>query len=99
MKSIFSIIGNIIIQMRIAIGIDTLAYSNLLKKEGMVGKYFPIRTPVTMHRATHIDKYFSKKLIPWLVFFIMKKLYAIMNINQRLGCAECTLNEIKYLYK
>jgi hypothetical protein len=45
-------------------GIDTFAYSNFPKKAGNAGKNFPNRTPDTMHKNTHTDKYFSKKLMP-----------------------------------
>ena len=52
-KSIFSIMGKIMIQIKIAIGIETLAYSSLPKVSGTTGNSFPIAIPATMHKTTH----------------------------------------------
>ncbi len=50
--------------IRIATGMDTFAYSNLLKVSGIAGINCPIATPAIMHAATHNVKYFSKNPIP-----------------------------------
>jgi|GEM_PF-3013992 len=52
--------GYIINQMRVATGMDTLAYSNLLNVCGTTGSHWPMAIPITMHNATHIVRYFSK---------------------------------------
>ena len=43
--------GYIINQIRIATGIDTLAYSNLLNVCGIAGRYCPMAIPITIHKA------------------------------------------------
>jgi hypothetical protein len=61
-KSIFSIIGYIISQISIAIGIETCAYSNLLSNLGIKGRYCPINIPAMIQSSTQTLKYLSKKL-------------------------------------
>ena len=51
--------------MRIATGIDTFAYSNLLKVSGITGINRPMATPTIIHAATHSVRYFSKKPNPF----------------------------------
>jgi hypothetical protein len=52
-KSIWTIIGKIIAQMRIATGTDTLAYSYLDRVSGIPGSHWPSATPTTIANATH----------------------------------------------
>ena len=52
-KSIFSIIGKIIIHIKMAMGMETLAYSSLPRNSGTRGKNLPRAMPATMHKATH----------------------------------------------
>src|SRR4030042_5193469 len=56
----------------IATGMDTWAYSNLLKKVGIEGRNLPIATPIAIHKITHIDRNFSKNPSPFVSagFFI-----------------------------
>jgi hypothetical protein len=58
--------------IRIAVGIEMFAYSNIPKNSGIAGKYLPINTPAAIHKITQTDKYLLKKLIPvaLLLFFI-----------------------------
>jgi hypothetical protein len=56
--------GNIISHIKMAIGIDTCAYSNRPKISGMCGRYRLTKMPTAIQRNTQMDKYFSKKLIP-----------------------------------
>src|SRR5574344_107081 len=55
--------------MRMATGIDTLAYSNRPRNVGIAGKNLPIKTPTAMHTMTHIVRYRSKKPIPGFASF------------------------------
>ena len=59
--------------IKIAIGIDTFAYSNFPKNSGTDGRNFPIRIPIPIQRITHIVRYFSKNPIP-LVFSLFIKI-------------------------
>src|SRR5690606_13317559 len=82
-KSIFSIIGYIMSHIRIATGMDTFAYSNLLKVSGIAGINCPIATPAIMHAATHSVRYFSKNPNPFFscIGFLLLKLYASNSFN------------------
>jgi len=44
--------------INMATGMDTFAYSNWFKNDGMDGMNFPINTPTTMQIATQTVKYF-----------------------------------------
>ena len=66
-KSIFSIIGKIIIQMRIAMGMETLAYSNFPSTSGTMGNSLPIAIPAIIQAATQRLRKRSKNDIPSLV--------------------------------
>ena len=57
-KSTFIIIGYIIIQIKIAIGIEIPATESLFRKAGIAGRNFPINTPTIIHRITHTVRYF-----------------------------------------
>ena len=57
------------IQIKIAIGMEIPAISILPNKSGMIGMNFPISIPITIHRITHIVRYFWKKLMPVASFF------------------------------
>ena len=67
-KSIFNIMGKIIIHIRIAIGIDTFAYSNEPNVSGTIGASFPSVMPASMQSATHTLKYRSKNEMPSFFF-------------------------------
>ncbi len=62
--------GYIITQIRIAVGIEIFAYSNLPKNSGIADKYFPINTPAAIHSITQTVRYLLKKLIPDVSFLI-----------------------------
>jgi len=67
--------------MRIATGIDTFAYSNLLKVSGIEGTNCPIATPTIMHTATHTVRYFSKNLILYfLALFLCHQVLCPLSI-------------------
>jgi len=51
-KSILSIMGKIMIQIRRAMGMDTLAYSSRPKVSGTMGNHFPMAMPARMHNVT-----------------------------------------------
>jgi hypothetical protein len=51
-------------QMRMAIGIDTCAYSNRESAAGTAGRNRPTRIPATMQRITQTERFFSKNPIP-----------------------------------
>lgn len=55
-------------QMSTATGIDTCAYSSLLRASGNPGNLIPMNTPSKMHIATHAVRYLSKKPSPPLSF-------------------------------
>src|SRR5690554_1366189 len=56
LKSIWAIIGKIIAQIRIAMGMDTCAYSNRDRVSGTEGASWPRATPTTIARATQTDR-------------------------------------------
>jgi hypothetical protein len=56
--------GYIITHIRTAIGIDIPAISNFPRALGTNGKNLPIRTPITIHRKTHMVRYLWKKFMP-----------------------------------
>src|SRR5690554_6109082 len=56
LKSIWAIIGKIIAQIRMAMGIDTWAYSNRARVSGTDGASWPRATPTTIARATQTDR-------------------------------------------
>jgi hypothetical protein len=56
------------IQIRIAIGMDTEAYSSLDKNPGIAGTYLPSRMPAAMQSNTQMVRYFSKKPMPSFFF-------------------------------
>ena len=68
-KSTFTIMGYIMIQIRIATGMDTFAYSHFEIVSGNADHSLPTATPVMMQIATHRLRYFSKKLRPPSGFF------------------------------
>jgi hypothetical protein len=82
-KSIFSIIGYIMSHIRIATGIDTFAYSNLLKVSGITGINCLMATPTIIHAATHSVRYFSKKTNPLFscITSLLLKFYASNAFN------------------
>jgi hypothetical protein len=47
--------------MRIATGIDTLAYSSFPKNSGTAGMNRPSATPKAIHKNTHKERYREKK--------------------------------------
>src|SRR5690554_4093177 len=55
-KSICAIIGKIIAQIRIAIGMDTWAYSKRDRVSGIPGANWPKATPAIIARATQTDR-------------------------------------------
>ena len=57
--------------MRIATGIETFAYSNLLKVSGITGINRPMATPTIIHAATHSVRYFSKKPNPFFLALLL----------------------------
>ncbi len=59
--------GKIIIQMRIAMGMETLAYSNFPSTSGTMGNSFPIAIPAIIQAATQRLRKRSKNDIPSLV--------------------------------
>src|SRR5690554_7124753 len=56
LKSIWAIIGKIIAQIRMAMGMDTWAYSKRESASGIEGASCPRATPATMASATHTDR-------------------------------------------
>jgi hypothetical protein len=63
--------GKIMIQIRIAMGIDTLAYSNFPRVSGITGNNLPSAIPTTMQAATHTLKYLSKNDIPCILLIFI----------------------------
>jgi hypothetical protein len=68
-KSIFTIIGYIMKNKQMAIGMETtgapLTYIERPSRNfAMLGATLPINTPNPMHTKTHKVRYFSKKLKP-----------------------------------
>src|SRR5690554_7815668 len=56
LKSICAITGEIIAQIRMAMGMDTWAYSKRDRVSGIEGASCPRATPATMASATHTDR-------------------------------------------
>jgi hypothetical protein len=56
--------GYIITHIRTAIGIDIPAISNFPRALGIKDRYLPIKTPITIHRKTHMVRYLWKKFMP-----------------------------------
>ena len=73
--------------MRIATGIDTFAYSNLLKVSGIEGTNCPIATPTIMHTATHTVRYFSKKPNPLFSCIVSLSLKFYAPYQFKLSCS------------
>jgi hypothetical protein len=64
LKSICAIMGKIIAQIRMAMGMDTWAYSKRDRVSGTEGASCPRTTPATMARATQTDSYRSTSPMP-----------------------------------
>jgi hypothetical protein len=60
-KSICTIMGKIISQMRIATGTETCAYVKRASVSGTAGRSWPMATPATMQSATHTVRYRPKR--------------------------------------
>src|SRR5690606_2488040 len=56
LKSICAIIGKIMAQIRMAVGIETWAYSNRDRVSGIEGASWPSATPATIASATQTDR-------------------------------------------
>ena len=67
LKSICAIIGKIIAQIRMAIGIDTWAYSKRDSVSGTTGASWPRATPATIAKATQTDRYLPNRSMPPLM--------------------------------
>jgi hypothetical protein len=63
-ESTFNIMGYIITHIRTTIGMDIHSISNFPRALGTNGKNLPIRTPITIHRKTHMVRYLWKKFMP-----------------------------------
>src|SRR6056297_2507786 len=61
--------------MRMATGIETFAYSNLLSVSGTAGINLPTATPATMQSATHSVKYRPNTPISSATLFLSKPLF------------------------